>query len=459
MGIIKNIKTGWIVHIFAFLHAAVALGCRFAGLEDELLLTILTMTMALIICLKRGLSIEFTASSIIVANIIGYLIGTFGAKLFDLFLESQYAIHALSTFITTEILGWSIVALTKIFRTKKDSNQVTDSSYISWIILAMCGVFVFRLGILFLFSNEVFAGNLIGASAGILSNSFSLIILICLNILYIRQIKYIKIGENPRLRPILLVAFILTAALIESLLARIDLPLAGDSASKPDFPTLFTASLIAEIVVYCLVYMLNYALSARSEMHREREKANRAEYSYVKLKQQVNPHFLFNSLNILDCLICEENTEAASAYTHKLAGIYRYMLKSDDEMVVPLRDELIFVGLYTDLLKERFPKGFAVETSVPEETLSRYVLPCSIQLLLENATKHNAVSEEEPLIIRIETDGNSIRVTNNRVPKVTKSPSTGLGLKYIKQTYLDISGKKVEIDENEKTYSVTLPLI
>ena len=135
------------------------------------------------------------------------------------------------------------------------------------------------------------------------------------------------------------------------------------------------------------------------------------------------------------------------------------MLKSEDEMVVSLRDELVFVELYTDLLKERFPVGFRVETSVPEELMARFVLPCSIQLLIENATKHNAVSEDEPLVIRIEAEGETIKVTNNRVPKVTKSPSTGLGQAYIKQMYRDLSGKEVKIEETDKIYRVTLPLI
>ena len=128
-------------------------------------------------------------------------------------------------------------------------------------------------------------------------------------------------------------------------------------------------------------------------------------------------------------------------------------------MVVSLRDELVFVELYTDLLKERFPVGFHVETYVPEELMTRFVLPCSIQLLIENATKHNAVSEEDPLVIRIEAEGESIRVTNNRVPKVSKSPSTGLGQAYIRQMYRDLSGKEVEIEETDKIYQVTLPLI
>ena len=184
-----------------------------------------------------------------------------------------------------------------------------------------------------------------------------------------------------------------------------------------------------------------------------------AQYRYMKLKHQVNPHFLFNSLNILDCLICEEKTERASTYTHKLAGIYRYMLKSEDEMVVTLRDELVFVGLYTDLLKERFPVGFEVITDVPEELMPKFILPCSIQLLIENATKHNAVCEDNPLIIRIEADQNNICVTNNRIPKMTKSPSTGLGQKYIRQMYFDLTGKEIQVVETEQKYSVTLPLI
>ena len=184
-----------------------------------------------------------------------------------------------------------------------------------------------------------------------------------------------------------------------------------------------------------------------------------AQYRYVKLKHQVNPHFLFNSLNILDCLICEESTERASAYTHKLAGIYRYMLKSEDEMVVTLRDELVFVRLYTDLLMERFPVGFEVITDVQEGLMSRFVLPCSIQLLIENATKHNAVSEDNPLVIKIEATADGICVTNNRIPKMTKSPSTGLGQKYIRQMYFDMTGKEIEVVDTEEEYSVTLPLI
>jgi LytS/YehU family sensor histidine kinase len=205
--------------------------------------------------------------------------------------------------------------------------------------------------------------------------------------------------------------------------------------------------------------MVNYALITRSKIEKERGKANMAQYRYMKLKHQVNPHFLFNSLNILDCLVCEEKTDDASMYIHKLAGIYRYMIKSEDEEVVPLRDELGFVHQYIDLLSIRFPVGLEVKIDVSEECMSRYVLPCAVQLLIENATKHNAVSKDNPLTVRLFIDGDRIVVTNNIVPKVGRVESTGLGLKYLRQQYLDVSGEVISVTHTDKIFSVTLPLI
>jgi hypothetical protein len=392
-------------------------------------------------------------------NILGYFIGNLGAKIFQTFITQAFAVHATSTFITTEILGWSIVTLTGIFNIRKNQN-LPDTSYLSWLVLAMSGVFVLRLSIVVLFSgNHFIEGDVWTTAAKVFSNSFSLITLICLNILYIRYARRFSRNWSKGVKILTFITFMLLATLLESILAGLDLSFRMNEVFNKDFPILYATSLLAQITVYCIVFMINYALSAKSQMQEEREKANMAQYRYVKLKHQVNPHFLFNSLNILDCLICEETPERASAYTHKLAGIYRYMLKSEDEMIVSLRDELVFVGLYVDLLKERFPVGFEVETDVPESLMSRMVLPCSIQLLIENATKHNAVSADNPLRINVEAAGESIRVSNNIVPKMTKSPSTGLGQKYIRQMYLDLTGKQIEITENEEKYSVELPLI
>jgi LytS/YehU family sensor histidine kinase len=124
-----------------------------------------------------------------------------------------------------------------------------------------------------------------------------------------------------------------------------------------------------------------------------------------------------------------------------------------------MRDELVFVGLYVDLLKVRFPEGFEVNIDVSDEDMARFVLPCSIQLLIENATKHNAVSLDKPLVINVKSDGRTVSVCNNIVPKVTKSQSTGLGHKYIRQQYMDLSGKEIDIIRTNDSYCVTLPLL
>jgi LytS/YehU family sensor histidine kinase len=135
------------------------------------------------------------------------------------------------------------------------------------------------------------------------------------------------------------------------------------------------------------------------------------------------------------------------------------MIKSEEEDFVNLSEELTFVYMYVDLLKVRFPEGYEVIIDVREEDKARFVLPCAIQLLIENASKHNAVSKEAPLVIKVKSDGDTIRVINNIIPKVTKVQSTGLGQKYIRQQYMDLSGKAISIDRTENEYCVTLPLI
>lgn len=455
------IKVPGIIHIFATLHAAVALSCRAAGIEDELFLTVLTMTMILLICLKKGLNTEFTASSIIVANILGYLIGNLGADILDTFISNSLTVHALSTAFTTEILGWSIVLFTSMFRKNAGASSApTPVRYQKWVLAAMAAIFALRLCLVFLFSSDPLSSEKMWKTTSeIFSNSLLMITLVCFNLLYVRLAE--RHDKNCRniVKAGRLVLFFLICSFVVSLSVSSGFPLKHDDGFRKDFPAIFVTTLLAQITTYCLVYMADYALTARTRMKEERDKANLAQYRYLKLKHQVNPHFLFNSLNILDCLVCEEKTEQASTYIHKLAGIYRYMIKSEDEQLVTMRDELEFVERYVDLLKVRFPEGLTVNTDVPEEAMAKYVLPCSIQLLIENATKHNSINPENPLCIEVAVKDNDVYVRNNLVPKVTRSLSTGLGQKYIRQLYQDISGKQIEIEKTDESYCVTLPLL
>lgn len=456
----RRISLSFIIHTFALLHAAVALSCRFAGIDDELFLTILTMAMVLLICLKKKLNVEFSAASIIVANVIGYLMGNLGAELLERIVHSPYAINALSTAATTEVLGWSTVALNRIFHLdRRQDNKSSSESYLKWVLGAIAGVFILRICMILLFSNGSFGTmDMVNAIIKVFSNSLALITIFCLNVIYIRYSDRLTRNLGRPLKALILVGFMLAVALFETLVIS-ETALTSSAGFWRAFPSLFVASLLAQMTVYCIVFMANYALTARTKMQAERGKANMAQYRYMKLKQQVNPHFLFNSLNILDCLVCEEQNEKASLYIHKLAGIYRYMIKSEDEEVVLLVDEMNFVGQYIDLLHIRFPEGLKVEFDVLEKDMSRYVLPCALQLMIENATKHNAVNVSTPLVVKVESDGVNVRVSNNIVEKVGKVESTGLGLKYLRQQYLDLCGKQIAVEHTDKIFSVTLPLI
>lgn len=456
----KKIKVGWIIHIFALLHAAVALTCRLGGVEDELLLTILTMMMALLISIRKGLNVEFAAASIIMVNIIGFLLGNAGAVVLSYVFTSAYVINTLATAMTTEILGWSIVAFSKIiFRNRQESKPVSYS-FLNWIVLAMVAAFSLRVGIIFLNSRGIFAdGAMMDAALKLFSNSFSLITLICINVIFIRYSSRFtkKVSDSGMM--LILTGFMLLTALVGAGLCSVGLSFNLTISSWLEFVQIYIVTLIAQITIFCIIFMVNYTISAGNKMKEEKEKKHVAQYRYQKLKRQVNPHFLFNCLNALDCLVWEEKPEMASRYIHKLASVYRYMIKSEEETFVQLSEELTFVEMYVDLLKVRFPEGYEVIVDVREEDKARFVLPCSIQLLIENASKHNAVGSETPLVIKVESDGTQVKVTNNIIPKVTKVQSTGLGQKYIRQQYMDLSGKDISIEKTDNEYCVTLPLL
>ena len=185
----RSLKVSGIIHLFAVLHAVVALSCHLAGINDEL---VLTLVLIVLICLKRGLNVEFTAASVIVVNVIGYLLGTGGAQLIELLLHAPPVVHAVSTFITTEILGWSIVWFTKLFRRGDDtaSRSSAWTPRIGLLLLAVGGIFVLRLAYVELFASPSFSTDRLYHMADLLaSNSAALIILLCVNIIYVRHTR------------------------------------------------------------------------------------------------------------------------------------------------------------------------------------------------------------------------------------------------------------------------------
>ena len=370
-----------IIHLFALLHAGLAFGCRALGLTDEIVLTLLTMLLVVIICLRRGMSAKFMAISLILVNIIGFGIAKGISSLLGLLTSEPLVINPISTFITTEIVGWGIYMIAG--RLSRDGKfQVTDSSGVRWLLLAFVIVIAVRLTILLILSGGIDRENIV-------------------------------------------------------------------------------ASIIVDYVfsLGALIFLAENAMRINARALEDREKARLAQYRYMNLSQQVNPHFLFNSLNILDCLVCEQKTDQASTYIHKLAAIYRYLLRNEEERLVKLRDEMDFVDQYVDLLKVRFPEGLDIQIDIPADKLNRRVVPCSVQLLIENATKHNAVSADKPLQIMVRCEDDCVVVSNTLNPKISSGPSTGLGLKYLREQYQDVAGKTPVVRMGENEYTVVIPMI
>ena len=168
---------------------------------------------------------------------------------------------------------------------------------------------------------------------------------------------------------------------------------------------------------------------------------------------------MFNNLSILNGLISEQKNEEASDFVYKLAYLYRYMIDKEDDNLVPIREELDFVNEYIDLMKVRFGTSFDVITEIDENIIDNFVVPCSIQLLIENAIKHNAGTMEDPLLIRIYNSASHIVVWNKRLKKNSVEKTTHLGLKYIKKLYADLSSKEVVVECTEEDFVVKLPII
>jgi sensor histidine kinase YesM len=179
------------------------------------------------------------------------------------------------------------------------------------------------------------------------------------------------------------------------------------------------------------------------------------------LKNQVNPHFLFNSLNTLVHLI-PENPETAVRFLQKLSKVYRYILEIRDTQLTPLSQELDFLQAYIFLLKERFGDNIAVKTHLEDlDTEGVHIVPLSLQILLENAIKHNVISAAKPLWIElnVEKENRRLVVKNNLQRKNQVQDSTGVGLENIKTRYSLVSHEKVDVIVSNSAFIVVLPLL
>ncbi len=212
------------------------------------------------------------------------------------------------------------------------------------------------------------------------------------------------------------------------------------------------------IVLICFYAFYIYKAYSDSKVKEQKIIAGTASAQFESLKNQIDPHFLFNSLNVLSSLI-EENPENAQRFTTSLSKIYRYVLEQKDKQLVSVSEELAFAKTYMNLLKMRFENSITFELPDDFDNPEAKVVPLSLQLLLENTIKHNVVSEQKPLHIKIYMEDNYLIVENNLQKKEVLQDRRGVGLQNIVNRYGLISERKMLIEESPSFFKVKIPIL
>lgn len=220
---------------------------------------------------------------------------------------------------------------------------------------------------------------------------------------------------------------------------------------------------LRDFIISCLVtsscYII-YLIRRQQQVSVENEQlqAENIRNQYEVLKNQLNPHMLFNSLNTLQSLV-RENQNKAQDYIQELSRVLRYTLQSNDSQSVSLREEMDFASAYIFLLKMRFENNLQFDIQINKSFETYHLPPMAIQVLIENAVKHNEISNRKPLTIHISTDTEGFLAVSNTIqPKWTATPGTGIGLVNLAKRYRLLFKQDIQITE-DKEFTVRIPLI
>jgi hypothetical protein len=217
-------------------------------------------------------------------------------------------------------------------------------------------------------------------------------------------------------------------------------------------------ALLISAFLHAKGFMEELKKTSKKEVVEQKLIAKSANAQFESLKNQLDPHFLFNSLNVLSSLI-DENPRQAQKFTASMSKIYRYVLEQKDKELVTVEDELEFAKTYCELLKTRFEDSVDFVFDVKKEDYRRFVVPLSLQLLLENCIKHNFATSSKPLIIKIYSENDNLCIENNLQVREQIKESSGIGLANIVQRYALLTKKNVFIEKSEDYFKVKLPIL
>jgi LytS/YehU family sensor histidine kinase len=230
-----------------------------------------------------------------------------------------------------------------------------------------------------------------------------------------------------------------------------------------NWPVIKLSAVIITCAVFFLVNVYETVFAVRDiaseKINKEQLERAKAEAELEALKTQIDPHFIFNSLNTLSHLI-EEHPLRAKQFNDNLAEVYRYILLNKASGLVLLKDELEFLENYFSLIRIRFEDAVMLNMHIDSAVYEKYLLPpISLQILVENAIKHNEFSERSPLVIEIVLTGDALLISNRLRRKTLRKPSSQIGLRNLSERYKLTTGKELIVEERDSSFLVVLPLL
>lgn len=258
----------------------------------------------------------------------------------------------------------------------------------------------------------------------------------------------------------LLVGILYSLLIANGTYAALKLLLTVDPPTVSQLVVMNVYGSIIFIPAYSVYFSLHFLRNWRkSEVESARHQKESMRSRLETLKSHLDPHFLFNNLNILSSLI-QTDKEKSQEFLHTFAEVYRMLLKTKSEDLIPLSEEIRFISSYCYLLEARFGDCLSFQIDVPEDLQSRLIPPLTLQMLVENAIKHNQITEKKPLTVSITASGDVITVANSLNPKPQPSDKTeGSGLNNIRRRFDYFSDQPIRIESDETTFRVHLPLL
>jgi sensor histidine kinase YesM len=329
--------------------------------------------------------------------------------------------------------------------------------YLKGIFIPLLGILIPQISGIITYSNYSIAETILADFYFML---ISLAVWIGCNWIHARLRAYFKVSGNPFLK----IASVCGVCGLYGLCLNCILVMLWFYFSREifDWNNLYKFSVFCTlaIILFTLVYEILF-LSKERELdakvvHQLDQDRSKAELE--ALNNEMDPHFIFNSLNTLNHLIVN-NPKQAFSFNNKLAQVYKYFLINKNNQLISLRNELEFIDDYFFLLKIRHDNKLDMETELNRNANSILLPPFALQILIENAIKHNEFSNDHPLQIRIGLNGRYLKITNNVRAKPYLVSSTGIGLKNLSSRYKLLCNADIVVEKNEKHFTVKLPLI